>query len=85
VRGAPRWCALGGKEPPATGRRSGGGRRLGGCGAAVSSGRGHGGEGGIGGRSERPIRAVALGGQGIGRRPPPRRHLEQWLEDGLAQ
>jgi hypothetical protein len=32
----------------------------------VSSGRGRGSEGGLGGWSERPVRAAALGGQGSG-------------------
>jgi hypothetical protein len=50
ARGAPLWRVSGRKEPPAAGRRSGGGRRLGGCGVVVSSGRGHGGKGGLGGR-----------------------------------
>jgi hypothetical protein len=72
VRGAPRWHVSGGKEPSAAGRRSGGGHRLGDRGEAVSSGRGCGGEGGLRGPSERPIRAATLSGQGIGRRPPPR-------------
>jgi hypothetical protein len=49
VRGAPWWRASGGKEPPVAGRWSGGGRRFGGRGVAVSSGAGHGGEGGLGG------------------------------------
>jgi hypothetical protein len=75
VRGAPWWRASGGKELLAAGRRSGGGRRLRGHGAAMSSGGGRGGNGGLRGRSERPVRAVALGGQGIGRWLPPQRHL----------
>jgi hypothetical protein len=65
VRGAPWWNASGGKGPPTAGRRSCGGHWLGGRGAAVSSGGGRGGEGGLRGRSERPVRAVVLGGQGI--------------------
>jgi hypothetical protein len=85
LRGAPRWHASDGKEPPAAGQRSGGGRRLGGRGAAVSSGRGRGCEGGLGGRSERPVRTAALSGQGIEWWPSLRRHLELWLGDGLAQ
>jgi hypothetical protein len=32
----------------------------------VSSGGGHGGEGGLGERSEQPIHTVAIGGQGCG-------------------
>jgi hypothetical protein len=48
------------------GRRSGGGRRLEGRGVLVSSGGGHGGESGLGGRPEWPVRAVALNGQGCG-------------------
>jgi hypothetical protein len=52
VRGAPWWRASGGQEPLVAGRRSGGGRQLG----------GRGGKGGLGGRSERPVHAVALGG-----------------------
>jgi hypothetical protein len=63
--GAPRWRVLGGKEPPAAGRRSGGGRRFGGHGAVVSSGGGRGSEGGLEGRSDWPVRATVLGGQGI--------------------
>jgi hypothetical protein len=66
MRGAPWWRASGGKEPPATGQRSGGGRQLGGRGAVVSSGRGRGDEGGLGGLSERPVRAAVFGGQGSG-------------------
>jgi hypothetical protein len=65
VRGAPWWRASGGKEPPAVGRRSGGGRWLGGHGAMVSSSGGLGGEGGLGGWSERLVHVGALGGQGI--------------------
>jgi hypothetical protein len=41
VMGAPWWRVSGGKEPPVAGRRSGGGRRFKGRGAAVSSGGGH--------------------------------------------
>jgi hypothetical protein len=67
------------------GRRSGGGRRLVGHGATVSSGEGRGGVGGLGGQSERLVRAATLGGQGIERHPSLRRHLELWLEDSLAQ
>jgi hypothetical protein len=63
ARGAPRWRASGGKEPLVAGRRSGGGRQLGGRGAAVSSGGGCGGEGGLRGWSERPVWAAALSGQ----------------------
>jgi hypothetical protein len=55
-----RACGWGG--PPVIGWRSGGGRRLRGHGAAVSSGGGHCGEGSLRGRSERPIRVAALGG-----------------------
>jgi hypothetical protein len=58
VRCALRWRALG------VGRRSGGGHQLRGCGVVMSSGGGHGGEGGLGRRSERPVHAAALGGQG---------------------
>jgi hypothetical protein len=64
ARGAPRWCASGGKEPPAVGWRSGGEHRLGGPGVAVSLGGGHGGEGGLGERSERPVCMAVLCGQG---------------------
>jgi hypothetical protein len=52
----------GGRKPLTVGWWSGGGRRLEGRGAAVSSGRGRCGEGGLKGRSKRPIRAVMLGG-----------------------
>jgi hypothetical protein len=45
VRGAPRWCTSGRKEPPAAGWRRGGGHRLRGHGAAVSSGGGRDSEG----------------------------------------
>jgi hypothetical protein len=58
-------------------QRSSRGRRLRGRGTVVSSGGGHGGEGALGGRSERLVHIVALGGQGFGRRPSPRRHLER--------
>jgi hypothetical protein len=51
----------------------------------VSSGGGHGSEGGLRGQSERPVRAVALSGQGVERWPPLRQHMELSLEDGLAQ
>jgi hypothetical protein len=64
ARGAPRRHALGGKESPVAGRRSGGGHQLGSRGVVVSSGGGRGGEGGLGGRSERPVRAAAISGQG---------------------
>jgi hypothetical protein len=47
ARGAPRWWALGGKEPPVVGQRSGGGRRLRGRGVVVSLGGGRGGEGSL--------------------------------------
>jgi hypothetical protein len=66
TRGAPWWRSSGQKEAPVAGRRSGGGRPLGGCGAAVSLGRGHGGDGGLGAWLERPILAVILGLQGSG-------------------
>jgi hypothetical protein len=66
VRGAPWWRSSGRKEPPAAGRRSGGGRHLGGCRAAVSSGRGRGSDGSLGGRLERPVCAVMLILQGSG-------------------
>jgi hypothetical protein len=62
VRGAPWWRASGGKEPTAVGRRSGAGHRFRGRGAVVSSGGGHGSEGGLGGQSEWPVRAKMLGG-----------------------
>jgi hypothetical protein len=72
TRGAPLWRASGRKEPPAAGRRSGGGRQLGGHGVAVSSGGERGAEGGLGGRSERLVCAAVLSGQGIEWRPPLR-------------
>jgi hypothetical protein len=78
ARGAPRWCTSGGKEPPVAGWRSGGGCRLGGHGVVVSSGGGRGGEGGLGGRSEQLVRAVALGGQGDGK------HEEENLKGKLS-
>jgi hypothetical protein len=53
------------------GRRGGGGRQLVGHGAAMSLGGGRGGEGGLGGRREPPIRGAALSGQGIGWWPSP--------------
>jgi hypothetical protein len=56
VRGAPWWHASGGKEPPVAGRRRVQ-AQLGGRGAVVSSG-----EGGLGERSERSVRAAVLGG-----------------------
>jgi hypothetical protein len=49
-----------GGELTTIGRRGGGGRRLRGRGVAVSSGGGHGDEGGSGEWSEWPVRAVAL-------------------------
>jgi hypothetical protein len=52
----------GGGTPPVAGRRSSGGRRLIGRGATVSLGGGRCGEGGLGGRSERPVDMVVLGG-----------------------
>jgi hypothetical protein len=64
VRCALRWRASGVKEPLEVGRRSGGGHRLGGRGVVVSSGGGHGGEGGLGRRLEWPVHAAVLGGQG---------------------
>jgi hypothetical protein len=62
TRGAPRWRASGGKEPPTAGRRSGGAHRFRGHGATVSSGGGRSSEGGLGGRSERLVHAVVLYG-----------------------
>jgi hypothetical protein len=56
----------GGGTPPAVGRRGSGGCQLGGQGAIASFGRGCCGEGGLGGRSERPVHAAVLGGQGCG-------------------
>jgi hypothetical protein len=50
--------------PSVVGRRSGGGHQLSGRGAAVSSSGGRCGEGGLVGRSERPVCMVVLGGQG---------------------
>jgi hypothetical protein len=47
--------------PPAIGWRSSGGHRLGGQGAAMSLGGGHGGEGGLRERSEWLVHAVTLG------------------------
>jgi hypothetical protein len=49
ARGVPRWHASGGKEPSTTSWRRGGGHRLRDHGAAVRSGGGCGGEGGLGG------------------------------------
>jgi hypothetical protein len=57
---APLWHASGGKEPPAAGWRSCGGRQLRARGAAVSSGGGCGGEGDLRGRSEGPVCTVML-------------------------
>jgi hypothetical protein len=48
-------------EPTSISRRGGRGRQLGGWGAAVSLGGGRGGEGGLGGRSEWPVRVTTLG------------------------
>jgi hypothetical protein len=62
ARGAPWWRTSDGKEPPAAGRRSGGGRRLRGRGAAMSSGGGCGSEGGLMGWSEWLVGAAALSG-----------------------
>jgi hypothetical protein len=76
ARGAPWWHASDRKEPPAVGWGSGGGRRLRGCGAVVSSGRGRGGEGGLGGWLERPVRAAALGGQGSGDGEPEEENVK---------
>jgi hypothetical protein len=58
-------CVLGGGGgPPVAGQSSGGGHQFRGRGAAVSSSGGHYSKGGLGGRSERSVRVVALGGQG---------------------
>jgi hypothetical protein len=76
-----RWRKLSGRER----RRWSRGHQLGGHGAAVSSGGGRGGEGSLGGWSERSVHATALGGQGIKRWPSLRRLLELWLEDSLLE
>jgi hypothetical protein len=54
----------GGGTPLAAGQRSSEGRRLRGQGATVSLGGGRCGEGGLRGRSERPVRMAVLEGQG---------------------
>jgi hypothetical protein len=66
VRGAPLWHTSGGNEPAVVGRRRGGGHRLEGRGATVSSGGGRGYEGRLRGRSELPVHVVVLSGHGIG-------------------
>jgi hypothetical protein len=47
-------------QPPAVGRRSSGGHRLGGRGVAVCSGGGLGGDGGVGDRRRRDVRVGIL-------------------------
>jgi hypothetical protein len=52
----------GGGTPPAVGRKGSGGCRLRGHGVTASLGGGRCSDGGLGGRSERPVRTAVLGG-----------------------